>query len=440
MSEAKIDAKAIGAMLNRLLLEGNTSPATTKGAFLQLFQAIWCEHQFDDAQSAALATSLCLPIWEYINIITCWNTVSTGNATLLQMLTSLYSKPKDRRCFYQQINALGGGSQPGVPLATPTSGQEIVAVEKGYTPSEYTEVLLSCSNFFGMESRCSTDSGWLRNTIAKVNTLLPRVVLVGDEEPKSDGTEFFVHLRQPLSCITSFSFLASAVWKILHLAVTFDVDVKEMKNTLLSSAWSAQTVSYLNSVITYRQLFGNVVDTFTFCAATGPKKISTASDNLPPMSPSILRRFLSEQGCTMPTTQIASGNYNNLPIHDKIQSNYESLRILTREKIEETIPQEMSFSGESSLCRSGIQLTLLLRETLSSQATGSMANDKNASAFVSKLIFSRKRSRNCLSFREGPSLVPAPPTFIFSNSTNSTENSSIERICVELSCDQNKTE
>lgn len=438
--------KALSRLLDRAVQGGEDDVgAVCSSDCLRLFHQFHCAtwgRLVDSAPTgAALATAACMPVWEMLNTFTAAGAIVDvrKRSFIVQLLTSMYPKARDRRCLFQQVDGLGRGPASAVPLyaRAPDSSlgkTVVVARADGAVSVSYRAAMRA--------SLTSGDAAWSESSAAAhiadlTRKVLPSCVIMHTEESGSAGGAHAAHSDQTAIRLddvslreTSWRAFALMLWKSIVMAeMHCPSEAKALTSFLTTSTWAHQSVLVGGEAVSYASIFTPFVDACMVCLSLNPRVASTAAANTALIDPAVTRSLAVQDrslGCIdMDATDTLSLAY---PAHDVLEPASvaavdKSDKI--RDMLQQTVPGEVMFFGASSSCRDCDQLTLLAREMLFAPAT---ARDRPKGMNVNMLrecMFNRKRNR------EGPCLLPVSSSLAdtMSGDTSNEKQSTLERLC-----------
>lgn len=406
------------------LLSVDAAPADEdpEQLYLSFVQKTWRELPLYNEQGSALGTASCIPVWEMLHSSSSsYNShTDTDKAFVIQLLTAMYPKPKDRRVTFQQIDYLGSGTA-GVALSwrSPASSESLRLILPEVMYAHITA---------GVALR--HDAGPLGPTILSsalrvfLQNIVPNVTIIST---KRNGSRSELAVRWRGESFGFHCFLV-VLWKYLILAELHGVPAcTDIYTLLTTSSWAHKTVVVDGRSLVYKAILAPLLDASKILLLCNSRCVSNAADNLPSIDPRI---ELQHVGDWFRVTNAAdSSSANALPSHTIYGKETDPAFATERdenlsERLESRIAAAVNISGLSSLARDCDQLTLLCRDMMFSTA-GAMHCRPARRSRMEDLLFSRERQR---SRREGPVFLPTTSSLSDVLEGKDDERSTLERI------------
>ncbi|RNE98915.1 putative 3-methylcrotonyl-CoA carboxylase [Trypanosoma conorhini] len=419
----------LGELLTAWARDGGSSELAAQlvEVYWSFMRAVHHDLVLKEPQGAALATAACIPVWEMLHLYggSFGGISGASRAFVVGLLTALYPKTRDRRCLFQHLGCVGGLGSPRVPLANRLPmWAEVMrwTSDERPVPGAYGEVVAYVQNTVSAEE-CILSRTSCNSLKAKIKLLMEDVLphchfVAGDAEAASVAAAHPAAVvistsGEPSASMRSQEVLKQTVWKYLILLhVYLPEERRALGNFLTTSAWAQQRVRLPDdSMVTYAALMAPVVHEAAVCASLMPSVASDAADNAPLLHPRVLDVLLPKPKATREFAPPPE-DLTKAFVPDKIQKRCVSVARTTvaavRELLEESIPQEIAFAGESTSCRDCDKLTQFCRDVLFSPvaqhtaAGGAAALSPRA---MRCMLFDRKRRRDD-GFYEGPVFLP----------------------------------
>lgn len=392
------------------LVAGCSSKEVTEEAvlFRSFFSTVWVKLAGCGENGAALATASCIPLWEMLNCVasTFSSLDAIPKARMVQMLTAMYPKSKDRRSTYQQLTKYASKIGTAVPLSTDTpcmTESTVFLAGTGKLPKALKDVDIDNVDID------SGDSAEKMKIAAAVKTLvervLPSTVIVGGQKRGSFSAVCGNEALGPVEV------LMSVVWKCLVFAELGDIPEKrQLSQYLVSSGWSSKAVEQSEPRITYASLFAPLTTMCMVCLSCNSLTPSVSADSIPLFDPHIAQSVLEEERCLATVADQLSASKKARVCATKVSlpslSTGERSREDTVKKLTSEVPEEVAFMGTSSSCRDCDRLTILCRDILFSTLSTERVPAETGTSLIHTALFSRKRSREGGSLSEAPSFTP----------------------------------
>ncbi|EPY20497.1 hypothetical protein STCU_08973 [Strigomonas culicis] len=352
---------------------------------------------------------------------------------VIQFLSAVYPKSRDRRCYYQQLSCCGTDYQSTVPLTTkvPPSELHLCTARTPHKSLEYTEVVEFIRNSYQMQLNRIQNTEEFSVIFSKfISIVLPRVVIAKECDFNEASEKIQILIDAENNKIHSWSFFLHVVWKLLVLSEGAGTRQSELVDYLTKSTWSGQSFITGGNKIIYRQFFSLFAESCLFCLSCDSYAAPSA-DNMPLINPRIIHFLASVDAEPCEISEEVPEALQSFPIAQPSRLVMESTTKELKEKLSETIPQEISFNGSSSTCRDCDQLTLICRDLINAPIGVDNSEGIDAS-FLKKLLFSRKRSRGGTLLNHGPALAPVKSSLTdFFDETSSLEKNTLECILEE---------
>ncbi|CCW71227.1 unnamed protein product [Phytomonas sp. Hart1] len=262
--------------------------------FWWFIEKLWKDLPLSCEQGSALATASCIPLWEVIHFFSglCCLLPIEKKAYVLNFLTALFSKSKDRRCTYQQLSYRGNDLSP-VPLSvTLPMGSEMLLHMK--SEDAFSQIFLS-KNTVSLEHWGHYENGKILSEKIRslISDVLPNCTISVNQDHSMNST-----LPQLQVCVSkkiTFPWISFCVgiWKYIIISEVLNISGgRELSSFLVNSTWSAKTVLIDGKSTAYKLLFTSLVDSSMICLSLNGRSPSTNADNTPLVDPRIMGNFL----------------------------------------------------------------------------------------------------------------------------------------------------
>ncbi|KAG5486695.1 hypothetical protein LSCM1_07948 [Leishmania martiniquensis] len=381
--------------------------------YQRFVQHVWCELPMSSAGGSALATVSCMPIWELLNQHTsaCALATASAKAIAVQLLSSMYPKPRDRRCLFQQPSCYGSSTQTAVPLSTQVPIQMLLP--KNSAPEQNIEYIKAAQRILRIAVIGSYTDGKESGAVAStartfLNTVLPKCTIIPHprELAKQTRGEVCILWDDPLCDWLSGRVFLLTLWCLLVATDYLNIpEYRSLSLFLCSSRWSERLIELDERKVSYSELLSPLLDICSLCLSVSPRSVSSSVDTVPLIDPRVMP-FLMGNGIKDEQCEIGAC----FATEYSAGSGAEGKKSLTlrraeyvKEQLIESIPNEIDFMGTSS-CRDFDQLAYLCRDCIFVPTSKNFQSGISASR-RRDMLFNRKRTRGT-SLADGPCFIP----------------------------------
>ncbi|KAL7698099.1 hypothetical protein N2W54_006179 [Lotmaria passim] len=411
--------------------------------YRSFLQRVWHDLPVSNSDGSALATVACMPLWELLNTYTstCNPSRALEKGVIVQTLTAMYPKSKDRRCVFQQLNCCGSNGQNALPLSTHIPIEMSLTGTPTDAPTDRTqnEYVKATTEIISMARLGSYVDGKETPALAAMlrawcATILPKCVLADSSCPQlaSNSTAIVIRLQDSSSAWNSGYFFLLSLWSALVMGEYLGLaESKELASFLRSSRWSSQLVKIGNTKVAYAKILSPLSDISSLCVSMNLRSPSASVDTVPLVDPRVVQ-LLCGSGCAAFHANhagAAASVYTQASISETSVSLMEKNVNYVEEQLNESIPNEIDFMGSSSSCRDFDQLAYLCRDLLFLPPAKSLHSKKSLCRKTRDLLFNRKRGRGG-NDDDGPCLIPVKSALSHVMEKNSAESQvTLERLC-----------